>query len=319
MRRLACVIMVFIVGLPGAGWAISGKGTTAATFLKIGVGPRAVAMGEAFAAVADDSSAVHWNPAGLAQLDTPQITAMHVFWFQDMFYDHLSGALPLPAGVGGLSLVYLNLGELSRSDASDQPEDPSRGQFTAADLGFTAAYGFDFSAAMRLGAGLKVFSETIDSQSSLGWGLDLAFLYQLPWPGATFAAVMQNLGPATSVADDYFRLPLNFKVGFAYRPLAKLLLALDYNQLLEQYGKISLGAEYWFEDRLALRLGYQYQEKTDPSELYSELGSSGVAGLTAGLGVKYLNFRLDYAFVPYGLLGSTHRVAVTYLLPGMGK
>src|SRR5512142_3359573 len=66
---------------------ISGTGTTAATFLKIGLGPRAVALGESYAGVADDVSAVYWNPAGLAELDGPEFTAMHTFWLESMYFE----------------------------------------------------------------------------------------------------------------------------------------------------------------------------------------------------------------------------------------
>lgn len=311
MRRvLACLFL--LLSLPAAALAISGKGTTAATFLKISVGPRAVAMGEAYAGVSDDVNAVYWNPAGLSQLRTPEITAMHVFWFEDIYFDHLAAAIPLEFGVLGASLVYLNGGTLQRSEAGDTPDDPSRGTFNAADVGFTGAYALPIDDSMHLGLGLTLFSETIDAQASLGWAANLGFLYELPWDAWRLGAVVQNLGPATTVDAEYFRLPINFKVGLGFTPVEELLLTLDYNQLLEQYGKISLGAEYVFEQTLALRAGYLYQEKIDPAELYSGFGSNAVAGLSAGMGITYLSFRLDYAFVPYGFLGSTHRISMTF-------
>lgn len=311
MRRvLACLLLLLC--LPAVALAISGKGTTAAAFLKISVGPRAVAMGEAYAGVADEVNAVYWNPAGLAQLRAPEITAMHVFWFEDIYFDHLAWALPLEVGVLGASLVYLNGGTLQRSEAGDTPDDPARGTFSAADVGFTGAYALPINEHMHLGLGVVLFSENIDSQASLGWAANLGFLYHLPWEGWRLGAVVQNLGPATRVEEEYFRLPINFKVGMAYTPVNEVLLTLDYNQLLEQYGKISFGVEYVFENSLAIRAGYLYQEKIDPAELYSGFGSNAVAGLSAGMGITYLNLRLDYAFVPYGFLGTTHRISMTY-------
>jgi len=301
-----------LICLPPATAAISGKGTTAATFLKIGVGPRAVAMGESFVAIADDVSAVYWNPAGLAQLQYPEVTAMHVFWFGDIFFDHIAGALPLPFGVAAASLVYLNGGTLMRSEVGDTPDDPERGTFSTADVGFTGGYGFCFSEKMFLGANFLLFSESIDAQASFGWAMDLGFLYILPWSGMSLGAVVQNLGPASRVDEEYFRMPINFKLGLGYSPVSDILITLDYNQLLEQAGKIALGVEYIFEKILALRAGYIYQEKIDNAELYSGFGTNAIAGMSAGLGINYLNFSLDYAFVPYGFLGSTHRISMTY-------
>ena len=45
---------------------VSKTGTSAANFLRIGIGARALAMGGAFVAVADDPTAAYWNVAGLA-------------------------------------------------------------------------------------------------------------------------------------------------------------------------------------------------------------------------------------------------------------
>jgi len=296
-------------------YAISGEGTTAATFLKIGVGPRAVAMGGSYAGIADDPSAVYWNPAGISQISTPAFTAMHAFWLESTYLEHLAGTLPLPVGVGGISLVYLNAGELLRSEENDTPDSPFRGTFSANNLGVTAAYAYPFDANLSLGAGLKMFSETIDSQASVGWAADLAFLYHLPWPAWKLGAVVQNLGPATHLQDNYARLPINLKVGASWQALPRLLLDADYNQLLEQNGKISFGAEYVFEKILALRAGYYYQSAVDNFEYYDNYGTDTLAGVTAGIGIFYQEFRLDYAFVPYGFLGGTHRIALTYALP----
>lgn len=306
------IILFLLACLPFSAEAISGKGTTAATFLKISVGPRAVAMGEAYAGLADDATATYWNPAGLAQLTTPEVTAMHAFWLEDIYFDHIAAASPWLGGVVGGSLVYLNAGELLRADAGDTPEDPNRGSFSAANAGFTMGYGFRLSQSMQLGANIQLFSETIDARDNLGWALDAGFLYLLPWPGVSLGGVVQHLGPATSLREEYYRLPVNLKLGAAYRPWKELVLTLDYNQLLEQHGKIGLGAEYVFADTLALRAGYAYQEKIDPAELFSGVGSQAAAGVTAGLGLRYAPLRLDYAFVPHGFFGTTHRISLTY-------
>ncbi len=312
-KYFTLVMVAVLLLLPQASQAISGEGTTAATFYKIGVSPRAVAMGESYAAVSDDVTSIYWNPAGLGQLKYPEVTAMHVFWFEDIFYDHIAGEIPLDFGVAGISLIYLNGGTLLRSDEGDTPDDPDRGTFSTADVGFTAGYGIPFNESMYLGAGLKLFSETIDAAASFGWALDIGFLYHFPWQGITLGMVVQNLGPASSVAEEYFRLPINIKAGVAYRPMDALLLSMDYNQLLEQAGEISLGAEYTFEKIIAIRVGYGYQEKIDNDALYIDFGTNAAAGLSAGIGILYNNLKVDYAFVPYGFLGSTHRISLSYV------
>jgi hypothetical protein len=62
-------------------------GTAAAQFLKIGVGARSAAMGEAFAAVANDGSALFWNPAGLMQSDKNEALFSHLEWLVDVQHE----------------------------------------------------------------------------------------------------------------------------------------------------------------------------------------------------------------------------------------
>ncbi len=57
------------------GQDISKSGTTAAQFLKINIGPRAMGMGTAFTATASDMSSIYWNPAGLVSIEYPELAA----------------------------------------------------------------------------------------------------------------------------------------------------------------------------------------------------------------------------------------------------
>ncbi len=319
MRKFQALLVILSLFPASQAGAISGKGTTAATFLKIGVGPRAVAMGESFAGVADDPSTVYWNPAGLSQIPTPAVTAMHTFWLEEIYFEHLAFSFPLPVGTCGASLIYLNHGDISRSEEGDTPSSPDRGTFSASNLGFSAAYAYPFDPSLSLGGALKLFSENIDSRADMGWAVDLSFLYRLPWPAWKIGAVAQNLGPATRPEDNYARLPVNLKVGVSWQAMPRLLASVDYNQLLEQDGKISLGLEYVFEKILALRVGYRYQSAVDNSEYYEGYGTNTLAGVSAGMGIYYRDFKLDYAFVPYGFLGNTHRIALSYALPALDK
>src|SRR5690349_12762060 len=71
-------------------------GTTAANFLKLGAGPRAVAMGDAQVGVADDVYATYWNPAGLAQLQNREVGFTQTQYVQDIQSEYAAYAHPIP-------------------------------------------------------------------------------------------------------------------------------------------------------------------------------------------------------------------------------
>src|SRR5260370_42349095 len=96
----------------GVGWGsaqAADPGTTSANFLKLGIGPRASAMGEAQVGLADDVYATYWNPAGLAQLQTREAGFVHAQYYQDIQSEYAAYAHPTPKlGTFAGSLTYLN-------------------------------------------------------------------------------------------------------------------------------------------------------------------------------------------------------------------
>jgi hypothetical protein len=149
-----------------------------------------------------------------------------------------------------------------------------------------------------------VVQEQIDSDRYSAFGADLGVQWQAPGEVKT-ALVVQNLGTDLGGSPLSRRLkagaargiPLALQAGDTWQAA----LDVDWPLADAQYVSVNLGTEYWFQNLLALRAGYKAKNQAD-------LG--GVAGLTAGLGVKYAAFSLNYALVSYGALGLTHQVAV---------
>src|ERR1017187_8620383 len=92
-------------------WA-SGPGTTSADILKIGVGARAIGMGEAYTAQADDSSSLYWNPAGLALMQEREASFMYDKAYQGMSFQNANVGIPIENGAIGGSLSYLSYGDI---------------------------------------------------------------------------------------------------------------------------------------------------------------------------------------------------------------
>ncbi|MBN2754420.1 MAG: PorV/PorQ family protein [Candidatus Goldbacteria bacterium] len=284
------------------------QGTTSAVFLKLEQGARPIAMGGAYTAAADDVHSILWNPAGLSQLQGFQVSFMHTMWFADIFYDYLAMAYPAgEIGTFGLSVVYVNSGDINKWDISGNP----LGSFSSSDLGFGIAYGTSINKDLSLGVTIKLFNSSIDDKSAFGFAGDIGAIYTTPVEGLKAGIAFQNLGPKFGFGEA-FLLPINFRVGLSYSAVRNLILSLDYIQPIETNGIIAAGMEYWYRDLLVLRLGYQYQGMFDKNYYYENYaGPSILAGFVIGAGIKIDIYSVDYAYRQYGVLESTHRIGLT--------
>ncbi|NTV52421.1 MAG: PorV/PorQ family protein [Candidatus Firestonebacteria bacterium] len=278
---------------------------SANSFVEIGAGARAVAMGEAFTAVADDVSALHWNPAGLGIVPNVQVLFTHNQWIQDVTFENAMTVFPGLGGNLGLAATYVDYGVMDKLSESGQP----LGGFSASDLGLTLGYGLPVSPYFSMGAAVKSLTNSLDGQKKSSWAYDAGAL--LIWPEANLQIGLSVLNLGLS-ADDH--QPSQVKFGMALMHLGDwLTLAADANKHFDQDAfQVNGGAECRL-GFLALRAGYQYSS--------ADLGlGGGLSGVTFGGGLRqyfdHFGVNLDYAFVPYGDLGATHRFAVTLEMGG---
>ena len=303
-----CMILSALAGSRAYG---GGPGTTTASFLKIGVGARNIAMGETSDA-RGDANAMYWNPAGLAYLQSPDASLMHAVWLQEITYDNLAVAYPFKYGVLGLNVSYLSSGQIQEYDANDVLLPAT---YQAADTAVALAYAriiHDFS----IGASLKYIGSYLEAENASAFALDA---------GAAFEGIkhwrmrmsFQNLGTQMKFMNEGDPLPLNFRAGCSYEAIASekmsLLCVLDVNFPIDNYIRENAGLEYVRKLKnkieVAIRAGY----KT------STTGLDAIDGLTCGLGVSFQDYRFDYAFVPYGDLGDTHRISLGWRFGGLIK
>lgn len=284
------------------------QGTTAAAFLKLDQGIRPVSLGGAFTGAADDVNAVMYNPAGLSQLKSLEITSMFSIWFAGIYYGYLAGAYNAgEIGTFGLSVVYVGTTDIPRWDAIGA----YGGTFAAYDLGFNLAYGTAINKELSLGLTLKVFSESIDDSNALGFAADLGAIYKLPIKDLQIGMAVTNLGPKFGFGEAFW-LPIQFKVGLSYTGIRSMMLNMDYIQPIETFGILALGMEYWYRDLLVVRVGFNFQGKFDLNEWYENFAGPDIMGsLVLGAGIKLDIYEIDYAYRQFGVLESTHRIGFT--------
>jgi tetratricopeptide (TPR) repeat protein len=298
--------LLALLALPLGLQAISGQTTYFAPAdivqpeLGIPVDPRAIGMGEAFTAVADDAGALEWNPAGLALLENPQLSFMHNEWNTSLGIrqEYLAGAEPLGPGGVGVDVDYFNLGSFNNTDSNGNLID------TSSDYDISGSLGYGMELPMLLshlyaGAVLQYSQETFDSASDELTNGGLGLLYQ--WtPKLRLGASLLHLGNGPAGT----QLPGAGVLGASYRTLHdNLLLSGELYFPYADAPGARAGFEWSLFSEFFLRAGYIYSSNDNSGNVDS--------GFTAGLGALLGPFQVDYAFVPYGSLGSANRIALT--------
>jgi hypothetical protein len=306
MQRSIWVMVATIVILWGAShvsMAVNeineNAGTKSGQILKMGVGANAVGMGESYVASADDVYATYWNPAGLSKVEKIQIGFMHNEWFEDIRYEYLGYVQPaLNLGTIAGSVSYISMGELDKTDDNGI----GNGKFRPYDLLLMLSYGTKLNKSISLGLNAKFLQEKIDDQKAQAFAVDLGGMYT-SGNGLVVGLNIQHLGTKMKFIEESFGLPLNFNFGIAYKLIdGALTLAADTNIPSDNNVNVGFGADYRIMGMFDLRVGYRYTVGGN------DLGT--VSGLRAGVGFGVGSYKLDYAFVPYGDLGQSHRISL---------
>lgn len=274
-------------------------GTRAMTFLKIGVGAKAMGMGESQVAATDDLYASFWNPAGLASLQKPQLALMHNEWFAGINHEFVGFALPIGNNTVGASTNFLSFGELQGRDQ----EGNETTLFRPYDLAVVLSYARSIGNALAFGANAKFLREQIADDSGRGIAFDFGGLYAFTDIPFSFGFNAQHIGPRVKYVEDAFELPFTLRLGTAYRLWNEaVILTMDFIRPTDNDNSIGIGGAYTIGNVLQLRTGYNYKFGGN------DLGAT--SGLRGGFGLTLRRFQIDYALIPFGDLGLTHRFSL---------
>ena len=312
---------------------VAGVGTNAATFLEIGVGARSMALGGAYAAVANDPTALYYNPAGIVWSKNVQIELMHSEWLVETDYEFLGATMPIPLfnSTIGVSLLLLDYGEQPvRTEA--RPE--GTGEFySSRDFAFALTYATALTPNFSFGISGKYIDQKIFNVGGSTMAVDLGIFYNTPVDGLKLGMSISNFGgeislggrdldtttdpdnqnlgvdriPVTYQTGSY-PLPLMFRAGISFKQdigaLGSMMVTSDLNHPSHAPESLNMGAEYGYADIFFLRAGFENWAENDTQN-----------GLTLGGGIDYNNpgsigFRVDYAYSDWGLLDNAHRFSV---------
>lgn len=331
----AIVVFILILIMPIAGFAVSKVGTTAANFLKVGVGARAIGMGGAYVSLANDASAMYWNPAGIALIKGAEAFFNHNEWIADINFDYAGLVFTVPSlGAFGLNATFLSMGEMERT-TEYYPEGTDQ-FYSAGSYALGVTFARSLTDRFSIGFNLKYINEYILNSSASGFAIDIGTVFVTQFKGLRIGANISNFGTKMQIggrdvlvqhdidqqqqgnndrinadlSTDKFDLPLNMQIGISFDilqdvPHNQLWLSVDAMHPNDNVESINIGGEYVFRNLLSLRGGY------------AALGiEESEKGLTLGAGLKYtfignVTAKIDYAYESFGRFNNLQKISVS--------
>jgi hypothetical protein len=265
---------------------------------------RSAAMGSALAPVADDASALLVNPAGLAFLDQGQLFLNSNFWLVGTFQETFLLGLPT-ADIGGLGVGgrYLNFGVFDGRDESGS----LAGTYSADHLDLNLGWGMEVLKGISLGLGVNASQSDLAGTGYTSLSANLGVLWRSK-DGIRLGASLANAG-LVSPGGTGAAIHLGASYEARLDPTSRLLCVAGATLEPDAVNYLQAGMEYGLQQSLFLRVGYQ--------QPLSDNGIGGLTGLTAGVGFELSGFRFDYAYLPYGDLGGSHRISVGYFFEAL--
>jgi opacity protein-like surface antigen len=332
MRKIF-LFLIFCSMISGNIFSQSKVGTSAAPFLGISIGPRAIGMGSAFVAIANDASALYWNPSGISRATKTQFLASHTNWLVNTGFNWIGFSLNLNnADAIGVSFTQLDYGEEDVTTVTS-PEGTGE-RWNAMDIAFGLSYARNLTDRFSIGGTVKYIQQKIWNESASAFALDVGLLYITEFNDLKIGMSISNFGtdmtldgkdlikridldpesqginktiPAV-LKTDAWTLPLLFRVGLAmdlYKTEEmRFTAAVDAFRPSDNASSINIGGEFEWNNMIFIRGGYK--------TLFLDASEEG---LNLGGGLQY-NFTgtsfvmVDYAFTSFGKFNNLHTFSI---------
>lgn len=307
------------------------SGTTAAQFLKLGAGARAMGLAGSIVAHSDDVFSLYWNPAGISKVKGITLAGVYTKWFADIDHQFFGLVIPINSSSAvGFQAISVNMDPIEITTI-DQPHGTSE-FYDASDLAIGVSYAAWLTDFFTLGITGKYVQQKIYNESASTFAFDIGSMLNLPVYGmklgmnfSNFGGKMQmdgrdlireyDLNPNNTLNDgveirlktEPWEIPVNFAVGVALNLLApadglqqsttnRLTLSITGNHPTDAREYASFGLEYGLKESLFLRGGYRLNR--DVEKFFYGVGLN--------IPLSGTEFRFDYSLASFEELDYIH-------------
>lgn len=316
-RKKVIILLLFV---SSSIFSFEKVGTTSFQFLKVVTTARASSMAGAFTTLASSSDAVFWNPAGLTRVSNFGASFGYLDYFMDVTHMSFSAAYSIDQlGTFGLFGMISDVGEIFETRASLLGFDAS-GKYNPGLTGnvlnpksmvLGLSYAYDLNDRFTFGLSVKYASEDLVLKKTSAIIFDGGFIYKTGFRSIVIGASLKHFGQDIKFIESSYPLPQTFSIGISSYLFSNddpLIGNLGNNSLLVAYDLIqprdydqqhAIGLEYSFDEMIYLRGGYLFNGDQED--------------LTAGIGLRYNNYKIDYSYNNMGeYFGNTHRFTIGF-------
>ncbi|MGD8782199.1 MAG: PorV/PorQ family protein [Ignavibacteria bacterium] len=332
-QLVLCLLLAFSIQYQAQ---VTKVGTTAGSFLAIDIGPRGTGMGSAFVSIADDATAMYWNPAGIANVENFETTFLNSKWIADLSLNYAGAVLSLGNfGTLGVNATFLTMDEIERTTIASP--DGTGELFDAGSYAFGISYARQLTDQFAIGFNAKYINERLYHSNANGFALDVGAIFRTNFNGLTLGMSISNYGTKmqlegqdmlvqhdiaenvkgnneyinANLETDEFDLPLMFRVGVSMDILKGLansnwIISADALHPSDDVESVNVGTEYIFHDIFSVRVGYKGLFAKDSEQ-----------GLNFGSGIRYnvmgtTTVGFDYSYIDFGIFDAVHMFSVSF-------
>ena len=306
MKRVAILTTILLV-LPSMVFAagFAKVGTFGGQFLKIGVSARATGMGSAFTGVADDATAVFWNPGGLVNVLSNEVSLNQVAWAADT---KLSTAIVAfnPRSIPWTFALSVRSFWMDPQLVRTAYNPEGTGEtFDSGSSSFGLSYARFFTDKFSAGFTLNYLHMGLAETAVNSGSFDFGIMYRIGIRDLKLGMTIQNLGGQFTFDERESSLPVIFKVGVSFYAWKNerqgISLAAEFQHPSDNLERANVGLEYSLNRMFFVRTGYNINYDTD--------------GLAFGFGASVptgeaTRIQADYSGVDMGPLGFLNRISL---------
>ncbi len=281
------------------------------TWLEIPVGARGAAMGYAQAAVANDAGSFYWNPSGYAFTEGTSLVVNRTNWIADInlsavAVSHNAGRW----GTFGLNVTSVEWGDFHGTQRADNDAGyVDTGTFSPASAAFGFSYAYRISSDFGVGTNIKYLYERLGS-SLVGsfedpeqvtaemrlLAVDFGTTYYVGFHDMRIAVALRNFSNEKAYRVETFPLPMTFTIGTAMNVMNlvnpgsghELIVSSDFMHSRDFSERVTVGAEYGFQDVFFLRGGYKVNYDLENLSLGAGI-KVNISGIRTGIDYAYMD------------------------------